>query len=143
MKFSTLASAATVVFVAPSAFACPAGSLQETVNLMVSVGQHGEGADTDETEAAIDEQTAECQSDPYVLKVAALARATLADTADDKADRLKLREQALADFDRSASLASVGAPSELVMINGQAMAIGLGDTAELRAALIAALDEDR
>ena len=143
MKFRTLASAATVVFVTPSAFACPDGSLQETVNLMVSVGQHGESVDLDETATAIDEHAAECQSNPYVLKVAALARSTLADTADDQTDRVKLREQALADFDRSASLASVGAPSELVMINGQAMAIGFGDTQELRAALVAALDEDR
>ena len=143
MKFRTIASAATVVFVAPSAFACPDGSLQETVNLMVSVGQHGESIDVDETSTAIDDHAAECQTNPYVLKVAALARATLADVADDRVDRVKIREQALADFDRSASLASVGAPSELVMINGQAMAIGFSDTVELRAALVAALDEDR
>lgn len=143
MKFSILASAATVVFVAPSAFACPDGTLQETVNLMVSVGQHGEGVDIDETSTAIDAQTAACKDDPYVLKVAALARSTLADVSEETTDRVKLREQALADFDRSASLASVGAPSEPVMINGQPMMIGFSDTAELRAALVAALDEDR
>ena len=143
MKFSTLASAATVVFVAPTAFACPDGALQATVNLMVSVGQHGEGVDIDETSTAIGEHTAACEANPYVLKVAALARSTLADVAEDKTDRVKLRDQALADFDRSASLASVGALSEPVMINGQAMMIGFSDTAELRAALIAALDEDR
>ena len=72
MKFSILASAATVVFVAPSAFACPDGTLQETVNLMVSVGQHGEAVDVDETSASIDEHIAACKDDPYVLKVAAL-----------------------------------------------------------------------
>ncbi len=143
MKFSTLASAASMVLVVPCAIACPDGSLQATVNLMASVGRHGEEVDIDQTSAAIDEHTAACEANPYVLKVAALARSTLADVAEDKTDRVKLREQALADFDRSASLASVGAPSERVMINGQAMMIGFSDTAELRAALIAALDEDR
>ena len=49
----TLLLAAATILAAPAAMACPDGSLQETTNLMVSIGQHGDGVDPAEATAAI------------------------------------------------------------------------------------------
>lgn len=135
--------AAATILAAPAALACPDGSLQETTNLMVSIGQHGDGVDPAEATASIDEKTAACSANPHVLKVAALARATLADVVEEKPTRLAIRQAALADFDRAVTLAGASAEALPVMINGQQMAVDFDDNAELRAALVAALEEER
>lgn len=139
----TLLLAAATILAAPAALACPDGSLQETTNLMVSIGQHSDGVDPAEATAAINEKTAACPASPHVFKVAALARATLADVIEEKAARLELRQAALADFDRAVTLAGASAQALPVMINGQQMAVDFDDNAELRAALVAALEEER
>ncbi len=139
----TLLLAAATILAAPAAMACPDGALQETTNLMVSIGQHGEGVDPVEATASIDAKTAACPANPHVFKVAALARATLADVIEEKTIRLELRQAALADFDRAVTLAGASAEALPVLINGQQMAVDFDDNAELRAALVAALEEDR
>lgn len=139
----TLLLAAATILAAPAAMACPDGALQETTNLMVSIGQHGDGVDPAEATASIDAKTSACATNPYVLKVAALARATLADVIKEKATRLELRQAALADFDRAVTLAGNATEALPVMINGQQMAVDFDDNAELRAALVAALEEER
>jgi hypothetical protein len=142
MKLPVLFAAA--ILCAPGAAeACTPDALQQTVSLMVSLGQHGEGADASEAAASLDGITAQCPLDPHVLKAAALALATLADEVEDKPVRIKLREQALADFDRSAALVTPSVKQRQVMLNGQPMAIGFSDNAELRKELAAALAEDR
>lgn len=140
MKMFLIASA--TILAAPAAMACPDGSLQETANLMVSIGQHGEGVDPAEATASIDEKTSACPANPHVLKVAALARATLADEIEEKPIRLQLRQAALADFDRAVAAAGANTNALPVMINGQQMAVDFDDNTELRAALVAALEEE-
>jgi hypothetical protein len=138
----TFLLAAATILAAPAAMACPDGALQETANLMVSIGQHGEGVDPAEATASIDENTSACPANPHVLKVAALARATLADVIVEKPVRLQLRQAALADFDRAVAAAGANADALPVMINGQQMAVDFDDNTELRAALVAALEEE-
>jgi hypothetical protein len=118
-------------------------ALQDTVGLMVSIGQHGEGVDVSEAAASLDEKVAVAPNDPYVLKVAAMTRASLANKAPDRATRVKLRQDALAQFDRAISLAKPNAPPRTVMMNGQPMDIDLGDLAGLRADFFATVQTDR
>jgi hypothetical protein len=135
--------AAATIFAAPAALACPEGALQETVSVMVSIGQHGEGVDPADATTSIDALTASCPANPYVLKVAALTRATLAEAVSDKPARISLREHALADFEKAAALTTEATPAATVMINGMEMDLGFEDNAELRAALVDALEEER
>ena len=140
MKILLLAAA--TILAAPAAMACPDGALQKTASLMVSIGQHGEGVDPAEATASINEKTTACPANPHVLKVAALARATLADVVEEKPIRLQLRQAALADFDRAVTLAGANTEALPVMINGQKMSVDFDDNTELRAALVAALEEE-
>jgi hypothetical protein len=135
--------ATAAAFTAPAAFACPEGSLQETVSVMVSIGQHGEGVDAAEASASIDAITSACRDNPHVLKASALARSTLADLVVDKPTRLRLRQAALADFDRAVTLVTGSTKPAPAMLNGQPIEIAFDDNADLRAALQAALEEDR
>jgi hypothetical protein len=135
--------AAATFFVAPAALACPKSALQETVSLMVSIGQHGEGMDPTDATTSIDALTASCPANPYVLKVAALTRATLAEAVADKPARISLREHALADFEKAAAMTTAATPTTQIMINGMEMDFGFDDNAELRAALVDALEEER
>ena len=142
LRIAAVAAAATAIWPGAAA-ACESGSLQETVNLMVSLGQHGDGAEIREATDSIDRLTQNCPADPHVLKTAALARATLADNVADVAARLALRKQALADFDRSAALVTPASKPRDVMLNGQEMQVGFSDAIELRRALVEAIEEDR
>jgi hypothetical protein len=141
LAFATLILAMPVACV--SAGASENAALQDAVALMVSVGQHGEGIDIAETEAALDEKVAAAPNDPYVLKVAAMTRTGLANNAPDRATRVKLRHDALAQFDRAIVLAKPNSPPRAVIMNGQPMDIGLGDLADLRANLFATVQTDR
>lgn len=128
--------------------ACASGgasdaALQETASLMVSIGQHGEGLDAAEAAGELDARIAAAPDDPYVLKLAAIARTSLADAAQDRATRVRLRQEALAQFDRALLLTRPDAPERSVMINGQPMKVGLRDLADLRATLFHTVQTDR
>lgn len=115
---------------------------QETASLMVSIGQHGEGASTadiTDLSAQIDAQVAAAPSDPFVLKLAAQSRTTLAGYAEDKAQRTALRQKALAEFDKAITLSKPETASRIVKINGQDTEIDLKDIPDLRAQLAATL----
>jgi len=118
-------------------------ALQDTVSLSVSLTQHEDGVDISEATASLDEKIAAAPNDPYVLKVAAGARVNLANNAQDRALRVKLRQEALEQYDRAIALAKPTAPPRAVMMNGQAMQISLSDLADLRAALFATIQTDR
>jgi hypothetical protein len=118
-------------------------ALQETVSLSVSLTQHEDGVDIAEAAAQLDEKVAAAPNDPYVLKVAATARANLAGNAQDRALRVKLRQEALDQYDRAIANAKPTAPSRAVMMNGQAQEISLSDLPDLRAALFATIQTDR
>lgn len=125
----------------------PAGSpsLQETASLMVSIGQHGEGSDAAgiaELSTQVDEQVAAAPNDPFVLKLAAQSRRSLADYAPDRVQRTKLRQTAIAEFDKAISLSKADTASRLVMINGQETEIDLKDIPDLRAQTAAAIQAD-
>ena len=118
-------------------------ALQDAVSLMVSIGQHEDGVDIADATASLDERIAAAPNDPYVLKVAAMTRTNLANSAQDRATRVKLRQDALAQFDRAIALAKPNAPPRTVMMNGQSMDIDLADLADLRAKLFATVQTDR
>jgi hypothetical protein len=134
---------AALILAMPAACASSDAVLQDTVSLMVSIGQHEDGVDIAEATASLDEKVAAAPDDPYVLKVAAMTRTSLANNAQDRATRVKLRHDALAQFDRAIALAKPNAPPRPVMMNGQPMDIGLGDLADLRANLFATVQTDR
>lgn len=121
--------------------ATPASAtLQETANLMVSIGQHGEGAgaaDITDLSAQVDEQVAAAPNDPFVLKLAAQSRTTLASYAEDGVQKASLRRQALAEFDKAITLSKSDTTSRIVKINGQDTEIDLKDIPDLRAQLAA------
>ncbi len=117
--------------------------LQETASLMASITQHGEGIDIAESSAQLDAQVAAAPNDPYVLKLVALSRMSLADGAQDRAGRVKLRHDALAQFDRAISLAKPDAPGRIVRLNGQETEIDLKDLPDLRAQLFHTVQTDR
>ncbi len=118
-------------------------ALQETASLMVSIGQHGEGVDPAEAAGRLDAQVAANPNDPYILKLAATARANLADLAQDRAMRVRLRQEALAEFDRAIGLSTPEAPARSVLINGQEMDVDFTDLAGLRASLFMTVQTDR
>ena len=130
----------------PAACVSPAVSnaaLQDTVSLAVSMGQHEDGVDIAEAAASLDEKVAAAPNDPYVLKVAANARAGLANSAQDRALRVKLRQEALDQYDRAIANTKPTAGPRAVMMNGQATEISLSDLADLRAKLFATIQTDR
>ncbi|MEQ1780449.1 MAG: hypothetical protein ABMA14_03755 [Hyphomonadaceae bacterium] len=127
----------------PAETAAPASAaLQETASLMVSIGQHGEGAsvsDIADLSAQVDAQVAAVPSDPFVLKLAAQSRQTLASYTEDKAQRTALRQKALAEFDKAITLSKPETASRIVKINGQDTEVDLKDIPDLRAQLAATL----
>lgn len=120
-------------------------NLQETASLMVSIGQHSEGSDAagiSDLSAQVDEQVAAAPNDPFVLKLAAQSRRSLAEYSPDRAQRIKLRQTALAEFDRAISLSNPDTASRIVMINGQETEIDLKDIPDLRAQTAVTLQAD-
>lgn len=154
MKLSHLVLVAGIV-VLPAACATSAGdgsgvavaasdaTLQETASLMASITQHGDGVDIADSSAQLDAQIAAAPNDPYVLKLAALSRVSLADSSQDRAQRVKLRHDALAQFDKAISLTKPDAPSRIVRLNGQETEIDLKDLPDLRAQLFQTVKTDR
>ena len=118
-------------------------ALQDTVSLAVSIGQHDDGIDIPEAASMLDEKVAAAPNDPYVLKVAASARVALANAAQDRAIRVKLRQEALAQYDRAIANARPDARPRAVMMNGQPEEISLSDLTDLRAALFKTIQTDR
>src|SRR5262245_9566075 len=108
-------------------------ALQETVSLAVSLTQHEDGVDIAEAAALLDEKVAAAPNDPYVLKVAATARNGLANNAQDRALRVRLRQEALDLYDRAIAHAKPTAPPRAVLMNGQTQEISLNDLIDLRA----------
>ena len=106
-------------------------ALQETVSLSVSLGQHEDGVDIAEASASLDE------------KVAATTRINLSNSAQDRALRVKLRHDALAELDRAIANAKPDAAARSVMMNGQSVDIDLSDLPDLRAKLFATVQTDR
>ncbi len=125
------------------AVAASDSTLQETASLLASITQHGDGVDIADSSAQLDAQVAAAPNDPYVLKLAALSRMSLADGSQDRAERVKLRHDALAQFDRAISLAKPGAPGRIVQLNGQETEIDLKDLPDLRAQLFHTVQTDR
>ncbi|RYE00244.1 MAG: hypothetical protein EOP61_13985 [Sphingomonadales bacterium] len=155
MKLSHLVLAASVLAL-PAACATTAGdgpgmtaavssdaTLQETASLMASITQHGDGVDIADSSAQLDAQIAAAPNDPYVLKLAALSRVSLSDSSQDRAERVKLRHDALAQYDKAISLAKPDAPSRIVRLNGQETEIDLKDLPDLRAQLFHTVQTDR
>jgi hypothetical protein len=138
--FTIAAFALAAACVSP---ASPNLALQDTVSLAVSLTQHEDGVDIAEAAASLDEKVAAAPNDPYVLKVAANARAGLANAAQDRALRVKLRQEALAQYDRAIANTKPTAGPRAVMMNGQAEEVSLSDLADLRAALFATIQTDR
>lgn len=118
-------------------------TLQETASLMASITQHGDGVDIAESSAQLDAQVAAAPNDPYVLKLAALSRVSLSDSSQDRAERVKLRHDALAQYDKAISLTKPDAPSRIVRLNGQETEIDLKDLPDLRAQLFHTVQTDR
>ncbi|HOY77045.1 MAG TPA: hypothetical protein PLN33_04520 [Hyphomonadaceae bacterium] len=125
------------------AVAASDATLQETASLMASITQHGDGVDIAESSAQLDAQIAAAPNDPYVLKLAALSRVSLSDSSQDRAERVKLRHDALAQFDKAISLTKPDAPSRIVRLNGQETEIDLKDLPDLRAQLFHTVQTDR
>lgn len=127
----------------PAETASPASStLQETASLMVSIGQHGEGASTadiTDLSSQVDEQVAAAPGDPFVLKLAAQSHTTLASYAENAAQKTALRQKALAEFDKAITLSKPETASRIVKINGQDTEIDLKDIPDLRAQLAATI----
>ena len=123
--------------------ATPASAaLQDTASLMVSIGQHGEGAsaaDVADLSAQIDEQVAAVPTDPFVLKLAAQSRVTLASYTEDMAARTALRQKALAEFDKAITLSKPDTASRIVKLNGQDTEVDLKDIPDLRKQLAATI----
>jgi hypothetical protein len=144
MNLRPLAIAAALL-VAPVACVSPGANkaLQDTVNLTVSLGQHEDGVDITEAAASLDEKVAAAPNDPYVLKTAAMARLNLSNNAQDRATRVKLRQEALDQFDRAIANAKPNASPRAVMMNGQSVDIDLSDLADVRARLFATMQTDR
>lgn len=118
-------------------------TLQETASLMASITQHGDGVDIADSSAQLDAQIAAAPNDPYVLKLAALSRVTLAENSQDRAERVKLRHDALAQFDKAISLSKPDAPGRIVRLNGQETEIDLKDLPDLRVQLFHTVQTDR
>lgn len=137
--------AAALIFAATACVSAPTNNtaLQDTVSLMVTFTQHDEGLNLAEASASLDEAVAAAPNDPYVLKVAAGTRVNLSNAAQDRAMRVKLRHNALAEYDRAIANAKPNAPPRAVMMNGQATEIDLNDLADLRAALFQTNQTDR
>ena len=151
MKLASLLLAASVLALSgcattPSDGTGVAGSnLQEAASLMVSIGQHGEGSDfagIAELSAQVDQQVAAAPNDPFVLKLAAQSRRALAEYSPDRAQRTKLRDTAIAEFDKAISFSKPDTASRRVTINGQETEIDLKDIADLRAQTAAAIQAD-
>lgn len=128
---------------AGAAVAASDSTLQETASLMASITQHGDGVDIADSSAQLDAQIAAAPNDPYVLKLAALSRVSLSDVSQDRAERVKLRHDALAQFDKAISLTKPDAPSRIVRLNGQETEIDLKDLPDLRAQLFHTVQTDR
>lgn len=154
MKLSHLVFVASLLAL-PAACATAAGdgpgvavsasdaTLQETASLMASITQHGDGVDIADSSAQLDAQIAAAPNDPYVLKLVALSRVSLSDVSQDRAERVKLRHDALAQYDKAISLTKLDAPSRIVRLNGQETEIDLKDLPDLRAQLFHTVQTDR
>lgn len=117
--------------------------LQETASLMASITQHGDGVEIADALAQLDAQIAAAPNDPYVLKLAALSRMSLSDGSQNRAERVQLRHDALAQFDKAISLTKPDAPGRIVRLNGQETEIDLKDLPDLRAQLFHTMQTDR
>lgn len=152
MKLIALVLAASTLAVAacattPASTATGAEStLQQTAGLMVSIGQHGEDASLEtinDLSAPLDEQVAAAPNDPFVLKLAAQSRRTLAGYSQDRAQRVALRHTALAELDKAISLSAGSTASRIVTLNGQPTEVDLKDLPDLRAQLFHQVQTDR
>lgn len=115
--------------------------LQESASLFVSVGQHLEAVDAAEVSAELDRIAASAPSDPYVLRMVALTRLSVADNSETEVTREQMSVVALAEFDRAVELAGPDAPARRVDINGQLLDIDFSDASEVRALMQAAVDD--
>ncbi len=118
-------------------------TLQDAASLMVSIVQHGEGADIPDLEAQLNEQAAAAPGDPFVLMLTAQARRSLSDYSQDRAERVRLRHTALEEYDRAIALAKPSDAPRTVMLNGQESEVDLKDLAQLRADLFHQVQTDR
>jgi hypothetical protein len=146
MKFATLllAAGALVLSACATTQAAPAShaALQETANLMVSITQHGEGADIPDLEAQLDAHAAANPNDPFVLKLVAQSRRTLSDYSQSREERVRLRHAALAEIEKAIQLATPDL-ARIVMLNGQETEIDLKDLPDLRAQYLHQVQTDR
>lgn len=143
LMFGAVMFALTGCTTVPAAPAATSNALQETASLMVSIGQHGEGADIADLEAQLDEKVSSAPNDPFVLKLVSQARRTLSDYSQDRAERVRLRHTALAELDKAINLTGASKASRLVTINGQETEIDLKDLPDLRAQLMQQVQTDR
>jgi anaerobic glycerol-3-phosphate dehydrogenase len=118
-------------------------ALQETASLMATLTQHPEGASITDASTELDTIVNAAPDDPYVLKLAAITRTQLANASQDRAERVKLRHDALAQFDHAISLSKPDAPARTVKLNGQDMDVHFHDLADLRASLFHTVQTDR
>ncbi len=128
---------------APSRATASDATLQDAASLMVSIVQHGEGADIPDLEAQLNEQAAASPSDPFVLMLTAQARRSLSDYSQDRAERVRLRHTALEEYDRAIAISKPTDPPRTVMLNGQESEVDLKDLAQLRADLFHQVQTDR
>lgn len=147
MRIATflLAAGALLLAACTTTSAAPASDtrLQEAASLMVSITQHGEGADVADLEAQLDAHVAAAPDDPFVLKLAAQSRRTLSDYSQSREERVRLRHAALAELDEAISLAGGSTDSRIVLLNGQETEIDLRDLPDLRAQLMHQVQTDR
>lgn len=118
-------------------------TLQEAASLMVSIVQHGEGADIPDLEAQLNEQAATAPSDPFVLMLVAQARRSLSDYSQDRAERVRLRHTALEEYDRAIALKKPSDSPRTVMLNGQESEVDLKDLTQLRTDIFHQVQTDR
>jgi hypothetical protein len=113
---------------------------------MVSIGQHCEGmsaADIADLSTQLDKHVAAAPTDPHVLRLAAQSRRALSDYSQDRAQRVELRHQALAEPDKAISLSHPTSPPRMVMVNGMESQVDFRDLADLRTSLFHQVMRDR
>jgi len=144
LVLSLAAAGALLLSACATTSAAPAdhATLQEAANLMVSITQHGEGADISDLEAQLNAQAAAASNDPFVLKLVAQSRRTLSDYSQSREERVRLRHAALAEIEKAITLATPDI-SRIVLLNGQETEIDLKDLPDLRAQYLHQVQTDR
>ncbi len=119
MRLASLAFAVSFGFAACAIVWVSDPALQQTASRMVSITQHGEGMsanDVADLSAQLEVQVAGAPNDAYVLKLAAQARRTLSDYAQESVQRVDLRHATLVELDKAIALSKPTDPPRAILV---------------------------